>query len=310
MNVLELPERDIRIDIPSHWDEMSPEQIKYCLKQAYFASLDIISVPEARLRVFYYLADIEVDSQSIRWARIQSPNIVQDKNSKVFLLAEQLCSFLFSPGQGGRYEINYDTVINHFPVIKAGGQVLHGPASLLSDLTFAEFRTAIEEMEEYFSTKAEIHLSRMIACLYRPMRKDWDSFQESDNFDGKMREPFNRARLDANALYTAKIGAVDRTAFLLWFTYSLNYLQTQDLSISGRVINLSILFPQGKKRTADLAPELKGSGWTGLLYVVAEQAVFGTIESTDKAGLFDILLYLYDKEIENQKQKSKQKAKR
>lgn len=310
MNLVEIPEKDIRIDVPEHWDEMNQNQLRYCLRQAVFASLGIITPEEARIRALYYLLGIERDWKTLRWEKTVSKEVLNEKNSKIILLCEQLCYFLFKEVGEDKLEVNYDTVINHFPVLRSGRTLLYGPASLMSDLTYGEFRAAVEEMTEFFDTKSEIHLSRMIACVYRPERDDWQTYRKSDDFDGRQRQPFNRARIDENVRYTEKIGKVERRAFLLWFTYTLAYIQNRDIVISGREVNFSILFPKSKQTIVDSEKrDTRGSGWTGILYSVAEQHVFGNIEATDRSGLFDILIYLYDKALENQKMKAKHKRK-
>jgi hypothetical protein len=148
----------------------------------------------------------------------------------------------------------------------------------------------------------------MIACLYRPLRRDWEGWKLDDRFDGRKREPFNRAKLDELSLITARLSQVERTGILLWFSHTLGYIQKEDLMISGREVNFSVLFPSTSGEPGEaLRPDQRGSGWTGLLYQIAEQRLFGEMADTDRAGFFDILIYLYDKHLENQKAKAKNK---
>jgi hypothetical protein len=254
----------------------------------------------------YYLLDIERDTTSLAKEQLLSAHQIRDKHSRVFLLCEQLIGFLFQEKANGQLEIHYDTVINHFPQLKAGKVTLHGVGSLLNDISLGELRTAVEEMQAYFDGKEEESLSRMIACLYRPLRRDWEAWKLDDRFDGRKREPFNRAKLDDLSLITARLNQVERTGILLWFSHTLSYIQKEDLLVSGREVNFSVLFPGSSGESGEpLRPDQRGSGWTGLLYQIAEQRLFGAMEETDRSGFFDILIYLYDKHLENQKQKAK-----
>lgn len=115
-----------------------------------------------------------------------------------------------------------------------------------------------------------------------------------------------------NARLCDRMHPVHRTAILLWFTYCINYIQTEDLIISGRTINLKTLFPKPKdsplkkgEMVEDRRGKGSGSGWTSLLYAIAKEGIFGNAEATDKTGLFDVLLYMYDQHMENKKLKAK-----
>ena len=150
MNTVELAEKDIKVEIPSHWDEMSADQRRFCLKQALWASLEIITVDEAKLRCLYHLLDIERDWKSVVHDRLSSRELVMEKNSRVYLLSQKLITFLFKTNEKGALEINYDTVYNHFPELTAGKTKLYGPAHLMADISFGEFLAAIEFMYYYF----------------------------------------------------------------------------------------------------------------------------------------------------------------
>lgn len=305
MNTVELYEKDIKLSVPEHWDEMNADDLGYCLKQAVLASIGLITPEEAKIRAMFRLLDIKRDWRTVMWERIQSAATVREKNANMYLLSEQLMGFMFRPVEG-KAEVNYETVMNHFPVVRAGRTKLHGPAHLLSDLTYGEFRAALEEMGDYFESQGKDQhlLSRMIACLYRPERVNLPKDRLSKEWDGKIQEPFNRARIEDHAKLTAKLGLVHRTAILLWFTYSISYIQKRDLMIGGRTINLSLLFPEPTKGEE----KKKGAGFTGILYSVAETGIFGNAAATDQVGLFDILIYLYDKDIETRRAKAKAQA--
>lgn len=350
MTTLEIPDKDLIITIPSHWDEMAPSDIHYCLMQALIASAGHQTPLQVQVKCFYRLAGIKPNWKTIIWERIMPAHIVQQKNANANAIAKQTITFLFTDipaslpvtttgaslpvGQTGdslvpKLEINYNTIFNHFQSLKIPSRIhcgtplwllgrppilpfltttFHGPSDLLSDLTFAEFRTALEEMNDYFTDKDEHNLSRMIACLYRPERQDYQHLTTTETFDGNRRQPFNRNLIEQNAKAIDRMHPVHRTAILLWFTYTVQYIQTTDITISGHTINLSPLFP---KKTPVIASEAKqsskGSGWTPILYHIAKEGIFGNAEATDRTGLFDILLYMYGQYQDAKRTKSKSK---
>src|SRR5690606_14396303 len=306
MNTLTHPTSPITIEVPSHWDEMRPDQVSYCLEQILMAGTGLISVAQAKVRCFYNLADIRRDWRTIAWERMMPREMVEEKNANAYLLADELTGFLFRQ-EGEQLAINYNTIMNHFPQVRIRWRHYYGPDHLLSNLTFGEFRAAIEEMNDYFDSKDEHQLSRMIACLYRPQLKGYKQLQKSEGWDGDRRQPFNRALIDRHALSLDKAPAVFRQAVLLWFTFTIDYIQKEDLILGGRQVNFKRLFPKAESGRKDL--KQAGSGWTGVLYQVAKEGVFGNIKDTDQAALFDILLYMHDQDVENEKIRRKMKKK-
>ncbi|GHB44397.1 hypothetical protein [Mongoliitalea lutea] len=307
MNTLEIPEKDIKLEIPSHWDEMSEEQRNYCLKQAIWASFGIISVDEARVRCLYFLLEIKRDWASIAKDRILGQDRVLDKYSRIYVLCDELITFLFKSNDSGLLEINYDTVYNYYPVFQTKKATLHGPDHLLADISFGEFRAAIEYMNEYFESKEELTLCKMIACLYRPERDNFQQVSKHENFDGLRRQPFNRNKVHENALLVKNISSIHKTVILLWFTYCIQYIQSEDLTLGGSTVNFRILFP--KSKSEDTSSKKSGGDWIYVLHGIAKEGPFGDLEKTDKVGLFDILLYMEDMKRTMDKQKAKTKRK-
>lgn len=300
MTTLEIPERDIVVEIPSHWDEMSADQRLFCLKNALFASMQIISIEECRVRCLFYLAGISRSWRSVAHEGIRSANQRGDKYSRIYLLSEVCTEFLFKRSDKGELEISYDTLYNHFPELQAGEVFLYGPAHLLADLSFGEFRAALEEMQDYFRSKEEEALHRFVACLYRPERPGYKQAASSPDFDGLRREPFNRARIDAHAQLVAKVPVVYHHITLLWFTHVLQYIQREDLVLGGEQVNFAPLFPRAAE-----GPKPQSNAWTSLLHAIAKEGPFGKVQDTDRAGLFDVLLYMRETHLQNLKLKSK-----
>jgi len=300
MNILELAEKNVLVNVPSDLDEMTPQQYRYVMQQVVFLNAGRIDEDAFRLRVFYKLANIQRDWRTILWERFSSKTAVEEKNANAYILSKIYTGFLFKPSEKNekQLEINYDSVVNYLPVLKAGASY-HGPADLLQDLTFGEFSAAIEYMNQYFLDKEIATLNMMIACLYRPAGGN------PDNNGGRIREPFNKYRIIALAKPLNKIQPWQRTAILLWFTWCIKCLQVEDLIINGRKINLSPLFPgAGKKEKTGNKPG-SGLGWTSVLFNLSKENVFGDIEKVERTDFFDVLLFMYDNHLQNQRNKKK-----
>lgn len=324
MNLVEIPQVNFRAEIPSHWDEMTHLQVDHCLKMAILASFGLITPIEAKIRCLYHLLDIRRDWKTEIWEKTQSQALVLEKNSKAVILAEQLCSFIFKETQEPRaktqdtkthpasdighpaLEVNYNALTNHFPQLHAGATILNGPAAMLSDITFGEFRTAMIHMQAYFESKAkdQAALSRMIGCLYRPAPDDLHDRMKSNDWDGQTRIPFNPDRIGVYESHAAQLSIVHRNAILLWFTFCIDWVKKSDLTLNGAEVNFSILFNKPSEGGG------QGLGWTGVLFSVSEKKIFGDADDVDRRNFLEVLLYLYDKELENIRLKSKLTKKR
>lgn len=301
MHTIEIPERNKTVTLPEHWDECTPDQALYILRQAFSVIDGRSSMDQFQDRVFVYLSGLDIDT-SYHYNKRINPKKIQQINAMVSILAEQLCAWPFEIIDD-KYELNMNTVRNMLPVIVAGGNTLYGPADLLSDLTFGEFRSAIREMDQHIQLAKDpdepddaLHyLNRFVAALYRPL-----------GADGK-RTPFSPDNIEKHAFLAKQIPLWQKQTILLWFTYCVKYIQTEDIVIDGITLNLSALFPTS---TGSTGTANKGVGWAGLLYDVAKEGVFGDIEKTDRAGLFDVLVFLYKRHLDNKELERKYKTKK
>ncbi len=325
MNHLEITDRNISISIPDHWDYLdSQKDIRYVLSQCLAAADGKITENKARVNILYRIADIRRNWKSVMLERIMSQEWNLQKNANIYKLADEFTQFALSSlhseplvpeGQSiESIEVTYSTVMNHFQQINVtlslSKRTLIGPAHQLADCSFGEFRAALEELDEYFQMRndgqtepveVDHQLCRFIACLYRPVVRLSLS---------KDRQPFDRSNIEKHAKLCKRIDPVIKVAILLWFTYTINFIQENDITISGRTINLRPLFPKpkdtGKKKASN---EGSAAVWSSILYQIAKDGPFGKIEETDRAGLYDILLYMYEQYRENQRQKLKTKKK-
>ena len=67
MQTLEISDKNILVNIPSDWDELSPTQFRYILKQTLLLSERKIDLDKFRINCFYKLANIQRDWKTILW---------------------------------------------------------------------------------------------------------------------------------------------------------------------------------------------------------------------------------------------------
>lgn len=310
MHTLEIVEKGIMVQLPESWDEMSHKQAHYCLKQANLLLEREISETTFLIRCFYHLANIKRDFISVIWERIIPEDKVLTKNANAFLLAEKLLAFMFKEtldesGQILSREFCYETVINQFSTFKVGGKVFTGPQDLLADISFAEFRTALEELTKFLETRDRDQLCRLLAVLYRPQLKNLKHLKKRTDYNGKTKVLFNANRVEADSKLLAWLPVWQLNGMLLHFTYCVHYIKENDIELEGRVLNFSPLFPKPKATDVNAKPK-PSTGWAGVLFGIAEKGVFGNAEHTDQTNLFDILIFLFENYLQNKEIEKRQ----
>lgn len=291
MNSIEIPDRSFILEIASSWEELDQEQVSKILKLADKSSTGGITATRLKVESFYIIARIQRNWISVVKEKRLNKEQRRIKNAEIYRIAHDLTAFLFVDPNADQPELNYNSAYNLFPKFKASGITFFGPDHLLIDLTFGEFRAAFNAMSEYFSTRTEDSLNYFIACLYRPASKGSKL---------KKRVAYNSELIGQYAVKLKDLAHEHKTAVLLWFTTCIKYFQTEDLTINGKIFNLSPLFPQkteGEKPAA-------GLGWTGILYAIAKDQVFGDVDKTESRNLYDVLLYMYDNHLQHERLKA------
>ncbi len=289
MHTIEIPDKDIHIEIPSHWDECTSDQIESLLQSAYKTLSGKQPLINALVHNFCLFTDLK---PTVNYSVKNKKGYAEEINEQIAILSKSLCSWPFKTEEP--LEINYDTVINHFKAINSDGTKLFGPEDLLTNITYGEFRWSIDYMNDYFkaitdkdSEAAKFALHSFLTCLYRP------------NQLGK-RSKFNTDDIPELAMHFDHIPEYIKQTILLWFTYCISIIKTVPLTIHGSEIDFSVLFPDSTELQEDSSVKQKPSlGWHGLLYDIAEKGIFGNLEQSDNTNLFTILVYLVKKKHED-----------
>lgn len=286
MHTIEIPDRNIKLLLPSCWEDCSTEQAQYIVQLAFEVINRQLSIGEFRLRIFVYLTQIKFGLKYLIRKKLGLNNQI---NERIYQLSDQLCGWIFEKNEEDLYELNYQTVVNFFPVLE---NRYYGPDDLLADLTLGEFKSALSVLNQCFEAKenpeeAMPFLDFFLATLYRP--KDEKGFRIS----------LHNYVIDPSIFEAVPLWK--KQAISIWFTYCIKCLQEEDLVINGIDVNLSVLFP--KNNTGFTNHQKTNLGWTGVLMDIAESGVFGDAVSTAQTPLYDILLFLLKKHEDKPKEK-------
>ena len=283
MHTIEITDKNKTIELPSDWDDCTADQVHFVLKLAFLVMAGHLSIGEFRIRVFRFLTGLKM---SFSYLVRQKLKLNSEANSRIYQLSAQLCDWIFDKKDDDTFELQFETVQNFFPVL---AKHYYGPEDLLADLTLGEFKTALSIVDQYFDSKedeieAMQYLDMFLSVLYRP-KKEGNKI------------PFHEHVPDASVF--AKVPVWQKQCIVIWFAYCVKCLQSEELTINGIDVDLSVLFP--KSDGSGSAGRKVNLGWTGILLDIAESGVFGDAANASQTPLYDVLIFLLKK---HQDQKS------
>lgn len=280
-------------EIPSSWDELTDEQIAYIFKKYERYIAGTISALQMNVEILCMLFGMK--------AKFNRSQLANDEFcANIYRLCEANLAFLFkSEGEDKPLSIAFNTVHNPLLAVRSGRArtLLIGPADLLQDLTFGEFRHASFALNAFFKSQDMSDLDECIAHLYR--RKSKTANRAGRYVSGVKQETFSDDVRNASNLESWQ-----KTLIMLWFASCLNYLQTGHLVLNGEDIDLKLLFSGG---SSDSGPALT---WNDLLIQIARDNSVGNIERTDEEPLFSILGIMWSNYKENKRYEKASKAKK
>lgn len=205
----------------------------------------------------------------------------------VFALADKL-EWMFGYEDDGKVGVNFNTTMNLLPSIDG----LLGPQSHGSDLSFGEYRKAVEFYNKYTIDHNSEALSALVGILYRhPSKAKIDAM-----FDGNYREPFNENIIHVYIDHATHLPEYLKYGVYLWFSHFCSYIvDGGDFTIEGNELCFSPIFDSTP--TDEDAPVENSIGMLAVLFTLADSGTFGNAQETNKTNLFKVLLkLLHDKQ--------------
>lgn len=270
-------------DFPSSWEEMTASQVQYVFQQYDRCLCGKVSPLQMNLLVLYNILGLE--------RRIPSSKIASDSSicANLYRLCEQCLDFLFVKEDDGQMpRLSFNSVQNPLPVVRGGKArvLLTGPASLLQDVTFGEFRRASAALNAFFESGTASDLDECIAHLYRRRAA-------RPNRAGRHVKPFDQNTFDNDVQIVSTLAGWQKNLIMMWFSACLGYLQTGTLVMNGETVDFGKLFGKDEK----------GSGpaftWNDLLVQIARENTIGNIDRVDEESLFTILSIMWTNYKEN-----------
>lgn len=278
MTSIEIQESGKTVQIPSSWDELSEKQAQRIFRINGQCIRKRATVQEMKIRILYDLLGLS--------RGLGSPDEQQLQNT--VMLCEACLGFLFE--QDG-HQLRYDTVRNLLP--KAGP--LHGPADLLQDLTFSEFRHAVTAMQAFLKGKDVSDLDDCVAILYRRR-------SGKENRAGRRVVPLDSPAFRRDRKTAARLPDWQKNMILVWFCSCVHYLQNGKLTLNGEDVDLALLFKSDGK------PSGPAFTWNDMLVQMAKDQILGPMDRVDEEPLFSVLQIMWSNYKESVRHEKIRKA--
>ena len=277
MTEIEVYETGQKVYLPSSWSEMKPDQVQAVFRIHDMAFRKGWSLMERNVRILYRLLGIRPG-----WKR-PTPQMAEN----VAMLCERCLGFLGNEG------LTFDGLANPLP--RTGR--LHGPAELLQDLTFGEFRAATRAQQAFLKENRPEELDELVAVLYR-------SRYRTENRAGRRAGPLAGESFRKDLRRAHRLPDWQKRLILLWYCSCLNYLQTGRIVLNGEDVDLSLLFQ-------DSGPSKGPSAtWNDLLFQIAKEQMIGNIDRVEEEPLFSVLAIMWSNYKEAKRYEEATKARK
>lgn len=286
--------------IPSSWEEMTPEQVRNVFKIYDDCLRGNASTLEFNVRVLYMLLGLKFSRRAAR-RRGRNPFRAERFGENVYKICDECLGFLFNKEDtGDGAKLAYASVVNSLPVVRGVifGSPLIGPADLLQDLSFGEFRHAASALNTFFKSNDVADLDECIAHLYRKR-------SHRPNRCGRYVKDVENATFDKDVKRVSRLMGWQKNLIMAWFASCLNYLQSESLVIDGETVNMALMFaPDDDAKKSDIT-----FTWNDMLIQIARDQTIGNIERVDAEPLFSIFSLMWTNYKENKRNEDRTKSK-
>ena len=290
MHIIEFAEKGIRKYIPAEVLECDTTQYIEMSSLIFQYQFEGLSYKDFRITAFYRLLEMKA---------VNIGKYDLEKFSNINQYSQLIDTFFEEDTRTKEKKIKKHYIHNPKPKSRGSLRYYYGPADEFNNVSFGEYFDALEAFNDFNDTGETDYLLRLLAILYRKrvlFKKDFDIRQDYDPKKVERRMRAIRFQ-DKGIIYGC----------YLWFASFQKYLATAILYIEGKEIDLSVLFSNDGQKQKE--SKLPGLGMRSVLFSMAESGIFGNLEETRKASMWDVLLRLYDIVKRNADQKANENTK-
>jgi hypothetical protein len=300
-HVIEIPEHDLVLYLPSDLSECDARQYTLMCDLILKRQSGQISDDDLYVQAVYGLLNLKPSHNDVI--------STHQKFGNIYIISQLIESF-FEKNEQGQMVIKQFYIHNPIKSIRPLWRKYYGPSDAFSNLKFGEYVDVFRLFMDFSASGEFALLYDIAAILYRPKKSFHFIRKMSNNYSGDCRVAYNSNKVQhrAEVMKNASPGFI-YGVYLLFASFQ-KYLTTAKLPWGGQEIDLSILFTSvsGEDTTQSKTP---GLGMDSLVFSLAESGAFGKYEEVRSAGLWEILIRMYDlrkrdlDELERMKKNSK-----
>ena len=273
------------ITLPENWGELTSDDWREMLRIRH-----IVASTDHQWTV----EDVRIESAR---ALLKSRGVRQQLNNPQWLLLvsqlAQTLTWLWTEDEG-RLSLVYRSTENLMPWVAIGtgkkSQTLKGPVSHGYDLTFGEFRQALQHLKAYENPVGETETEKieyrttalcvLAGLLYRP------EASEDQRHQGLLRQPYDWDGFDDKMARGRRMKPWQLWGIYAWFAYFCEALTTETFIIEGEEVCFAPIF---EKREGVAKTEGNGGTMAQICHTLAETHVFGTARDVDRTPLLTVM---------------------
>jgi hypothetical protein len=300
MNIVEIPVKKITLTYPSEWEELTRRQSIRIGQMLYLLNKGLIDPDQFRkLAVDMFIN--RVNNPAMKLTNDQELDLWGNE----WILAETM-NFFFEIKKDEKtgkesFELLPRFVKNLVPWFSSGLKKYYGPGDFMAGMVFSEFKDVLAAAGKFMETGEDIWLDRVLAILYRRRVKWLWRKRRSSSWNGQERIAYNAATVDRRMKLFARVNEGVKFMSFLYIMGCLYMLRTdadnQGIEIDGSKCYFSMLF-KNRKGEGRGKGDKDGIGMMGVMMAMAESGVFGNIHETAKSDVWDVLVRMYQLELD------------
>lgn len=267
--MLEIKIKKLKRLCPESWTECTPEQIRS------FLLIRRVPLQERARVIMEALVQAYLGMTDAEWQALVL-SIGQWKTLKNF------ASWVFDKPFAGR----------PFDYFEFGGIRYYLPQDNYANTTALELSLGNMLFTEFaHPTEPDLTaIDRLIASFCRPERSDLEGFRLSKEWNGDIREPYNQARMEANATAFAELDIATKVAFLTYFEQMNTAFLEEYSTLFGKA--------EGTPRYQD------GTGWLMILKTIAKGNIWGGFDNVCQQPARTVWAFMLDDVLDDRQQQA------
>lgn len=310
MNTLQIIQRGIYKEYASSWEEILPKDAPFIGRCLFFLEHGELGIDVFRKLVVDKLIG-RVNTRNMPMEGVKAWDMWANEGR----LAETV-DFFFKISKTDdnkeTYEIIPSFTKNLLPFVKVKWfRKFFGPGDFMGEMSFIEYKDLLFCAGKYIQTKDISWLDRMMAISYRPKRPFLWLIRQLPSFDGRTRIKYKPGATDYRMRILRKADIGEKYIFFQYLMGCVYMLKNdgngQGIEIDGIPCFFSLVFNKKKDDDEACGEDDQGVGMTGVLMALAESGVFGKIDETANADVWDVLVRLYQLELQSREMDRKLK---